>query len=293
MNESLASPNRLLLFLSLLLVLSPIAYARTDIGKDGIVVYDISATNAPSSLLAIVQAKETYSPGDLIEITIGSNVPCNTKAVFLVIESAEASLYYKDISSLFFPCSTSYVKVSFSGPANAGNYKINVIFKDSNGATLYTDSTPFSVGTGDCPADYCTGWSTTQKYEYGTLQQKTCYTYDQSLFQLSCKQSQQQEYRTVCDSGFNLVNGACVKPDNVATCGDRVVQTGEACDAGDENGICPATCNKMCQKSNCAELPNEPPSGDDEKDDPITIDWRVIGTVGLLLFGMYLVTRKR
>lgn len=293
--------NRSIIAILLILLLLPLAQARVDYGSDQLVVYEISSESGIKQAFAIVLPKALYKSGETIESTIGSSVPCNTKYVHLTIDKSDGTqLYYKDVSSLFTPCSTSYVKITFSAPATAGNYKINVNFKDGNNQALYTDSTVFAVGTASCPAGYCTDWQSTQKFEYGQLQQKTCYTYDQNQ---QCKQTQSQFYRTVCDSGFELKNNVCVKPNNEATCGDRVVQSGEECDAGDDNGVCPSICNNMCRKSNCQELPDEQPAekADEKENDEgnmktgaiiFFVAFFIIGITGLAALGMWLAKKR-
>jgi hypothetical protein len=44
----------------------------------------------------------------------------------------------------------------------------------------------------------------------------------------------------------------CSTPTN--TCGNGIVETGEACDAGARNGPCPAACSATCRINNCAVL---------------------------------------
>ena len=198
-----------LFFLLLLLTISVVS-ARTDIGGEDITVYKIESVSGFSQPFAIVLPKATFAPGETMPITIGSNVPCNTKTAVLTISSSSGGqLYYKDVSSLVYPCSTSYVKITFSAPATAGDYTIGVTFKDSTGKELYTDSTIFRVVKPNdpvtCPSGYCTSWTDTQRFEFGRIQQKTCYLYAAT----SCDQSQVQSYRTVCDTGFVLVNNVC------------------------------------------------------------------------------------
>lgn len=38
---------------------------------------------------------------------------------------------------------------------------------------------------------------------------------------------------------------------NIYDCGDGVIQSGESCDAGASNGVCPATCSLSCATNNC------------------------------------------
>jgi hypothetical protein len=45
----------------------------------------------------------------------------------------------------------------------------------------------------------------------------------------------------------------------VGTCGDGAVQSGEQCDNGGANGVCPAVCSATCLNNNCAPLPPPPP----------------------------------
>lgn len=45
------------------------------------------------------------------------------------------------------------------------------------------------------------------------------------------------------------------------TCGDGTVDTGEQCDDGSANGVCPATCSASCTINDCTPPPPPPPSG--------------------------------
>jgi hypothetical protein len=267
------SPRFLTFALIAMLLLSSIgAVLAADQGEEGLQITEISAYK-PGFLgkpLAIVLDKAVFSQGETTNIIVGSNVPCNTKKSVLEIKKVGgSSLYTKDITSVISPCATSYVKIGIVAPSTAGDYQIGVTFYDGVGAKLFEDKTFFRVSSptqpAACPQNYCSDWTTVQRFEFGLLQNKVCYTYDAAS---ACRQSQQQFTRTVCDDGFELKSGACVKPSGEAVCGDRVKQTGEECDLGDDNGVCPSSCNLACRTSNCQTLPgNGEPSDDTEKDD--------------------------
>ena len=40
---------------------------------------------------------------------------------------------------------------------------------------------------------------------------------------------------------------------SIPGCGDGVVQSGEQCDSGSSNGVCPATCSTSCTTNSCAD----------------------------------------
>lgn len=287
------SPSSKLLIALLVLLLLPFAHAA-DTGGDGITVYSIeSAGKTLFKPLAIVLAQGSFKPGDVVSMTVGSDVPCNTKTVTLnIMSSTGGTSYFKDVTSLFYTCSTSYVKMTFSAPTTPGTYTIGVTFKDSTGAELYTDKTVFTVSSGTpiCPAGYCTTWSVVQRYEHGTLDVKSCYTYAQT----TCAQTQSNFNRITCDSGFVQQGSNCVSAAGTPTCGDRVVQSGEECDMGVENGVCPSICNTFCKKSNCAAIPSDPaptaPVADTGSNGNGLL--LIIGSIIVLAIGVWIVKRK-
>ena len=63
------------------------------------------------------------------------------------------------------------------------------------------------------------------------------------------------QYPTCTCPGGQVPNGAggCVPP---PVCGNGVVESGEACDAGASNGSCPASCSSSCTVNSCSTLLN-------------------------------------
>jgi len=64
-----------------------------------------------------------------------------------------------------------------------------------------------------------------------------------------------------CDDGVN--NGNCPRTcsstcqdNNCATCGNNIIDSGEECDDGINNGNCPRTCSSTCNDNNCATCGN-------------------------------------
>ena len=57
-----------------------------------------------------------------------------------------------------------------------------------------------------------------------------------------------------CNASQICQNGACV-PVVTAVCGNGVVEPGEQCDLGANNGACPAACSSTCTLQNCTPAP--------------------------------------
>lgn len=294
----------LTIILMSLLMLATFSLASDDYGSDGFIMHSIEVTTTgdygdkiPSSY-AIITEETTYEPGEAVRVTLGSGVPCNTRYVYVRVENPNGgTTYSRDVSDLFSPCTTSYVQMVFTAPDTIGQYDIFLDFKDGSNQPIYTDHGIFNVNTEIvCPNAYCTNWNDVQNVENGVLQQKTCYSYIEGANQ--CESTASQSYRTICDAGY-IQNGQgasarCVAEDGTIECGNGVLETGEACDFGLDNGVCPAACNNFCQVSSCEDLPvPDPEDPDPTNPTPKLLEngELAIGLV-LVLVGLILYTRK-
>lgn len=213
---------------------------------------------------ALIPDKGVYTPGETVTITFGCYVPAQTRYVYFRVASPSGGqVYYKDMSSLFSPSTCMIVKASFTAPSTTGQYTTYADFRDGDYQVIYSDQGTFTVAasTSTCPYGYCTDWKNFQRVEFGWLQTKSCYTVAQNP--PACTTTAYNAQRTVCDNGYELVNNHCVLPNNQPTCGDGIKQSGEQCDLGTMNSVCPSTCNAFCQTANCQDIP-----GFDECTDP-------------------------
>lgn len=288
------------------LAITPLSRA-VDEGEDGVKVLSFEVTEGKAfSLLALIPEKSTYKPGEVVTITFGCYVPSNTRYVYFRIENtAGTQLYYKDVTSLFNPNTCTVVKATFTAPNTAGNYKMYADFRDGQNQIIYTDQGTFSVSTSTtttCPSGYCTNWANTQRVTNGWQQTKSCYHYAQG----TCTVTAYNTYRVVCDNGYQLgKSNQCEPiPTTAPACGDGIVQTGESCDDGMDNGVCPNKCNSFCQVSSCSTIPgfdtctNNPnlpecKTGGAPVDEGFEFNYTTLLIVGLLGGGAYMVVKNK
>lgn len=245
--------------------------------------------------LAIVTGQPTYAPGATADVTIQTPVPCTAMYAYYGLNMPDGKGQPYVLTTSITRCTTAVFRGSLKVPDTPGTYEIYVEFKDGNFQRVGYETAALVVrapGSTACPTGYCSAWTSFQKVDGGRIETKTCYHYASG----TCAQSAAVTYRTVCDSGFALQNGRCVARTTVPVCGDGTVQSGEACDRGQENGFCPSSCSSLCAVNVCGTLISNPttPAAPAEPAESSSAAWWLVGAgAALVAGGLVLGGRRR